>query len=235
MSDFDMPSTGTWEERGGWVVRRLAADIALTLEQAAGLVGNLGYESRGFATLQEIQPMIAGSRGGYGWAQWTGPRRRIFEAWCAEHDLVPKSDEANYGFLVHELLGTYKSFAARLRQMASIEDACHHVHAWYERPQDALDGTFRSGQKRLEWARRALAGAQGAALAPSPTLPDESPASSHLSPDAALRRIQETMQAAGFYLVHKTTGQPLKVDSDFRGQSREALSDLLAAAGQPRL
>jgi hypothetical protein len=160
VAEFNMPKTGTWEQRGGWVVRRLEKDAGFTIEQAAGLVGNLGYESNEFRTLQEIKPLIPGSRGGAGWAQWTGPRRRNFEAWCAENALSPSSDKANYGFLLHELKGDFKGFAAKLRLVLSIEDACRMTHEVYERPSDVLDGSYRSGPARLKYAKRALAGAQ---------------------------------------------------------------------------
>jgi hypothetical protein len=48
---------------------------------AAAILGNIGHECDGFRHLQEIHP-VAG-RGGLGWCQWTGPRRRAFEAWCS--------------------------------------------------------------------------------------------------------------------------------------------------------
>lgn len=167
MTDFDMPPAGTWEVRGGWVVRRLAVDAGLSLPQAAGITGNLGYESRGFTALQEEKPLVAGSRGGGGIAQWTGPRRVNFERWCAEQGFSPLSDRGNYGFLLFELMGAYKNFTAALRRMTRIEDACHYTHQQYERPQDVLDGSYRSGPDRLQWARRALAGASDVvALAP---------------------------------------------------------------------
>lgn len=166
MTDFDMPQTGSWEERGGWVVRRLVAELGLTLDQAAGLVGNLGYESRGFADLQEHKPLVPGSRGGYGWAQWTGPRRRAFETWCAVHNLDPASDEANWRFLAHELRTSYGWFLARLKGTKTLSDACRLVHEHYERPADVLAGTFRSGPDRLRWAERALAGARAGWAAP---------------------------------------------------------------------
>ena len=54
---------------------RLMRDLGLTDLQAAGLLGNLGHESGGFRQLQEVAPAVAGSRGGWGLAQWTGPRR----------------------------------------------------------------------------------------------------------------------------------------------------------------
>lgn len=151
---FDMPAEGGWEARGGWVVRQLVADLNLTYEQACGLVGNLGYESACFATLQEIEPMVPGSRGGYGWAQWTGPRRRHFEDWAAEKNLSVASDEANYGFLVHELKTTQAGFLARLRGTCTIEESCHLTHRIFESPSDVQDGSFRSGPDRLALALR---------------------------------------------------------------------------------
>lgn len=165
MAGLDMPGAdASFEARGGWMVRRLAAELGLTSDQAAGLVGNLGYESAGLKTLQEIAPLVAGSRGGYGWAQWTGPRRRKFEAWCAERRLAPASDEANYGFLLHELRGEYAGFLARLRRCSTLAEACRLTHKEYETPADVLEGSYRSGSARLKYAERALAG--GAAAHP---------------------------------------------------------------------
>jgi hypothetical protein len=153
---FDMPAEGTWEERGGWVAAALVRDAELTSDQACGLVGNLGYESNQFRTLQEMEPMVPGSAGGYGWAQWTGPRRRAFEKWAAEANLPPSSDAANYGFLLHELLGEYKGFTKQLRRCVSVEEACHLTHRSYENPSDVADGSYRSGPARLALALRLL-------------------------------------------------------------------------------
>lgn len=98
MSDkFDMPAAGPnvgWEERGGWVVSALCEDYGLTKEQAAGIVGNLGFESGGFQHLHEIgQPE---GLGGYGWGQWTAVRRETFLAFCKQAGLPWQSDEANF-------------------------------------------------------------------------------------------------------------------------------------------
>lgn len=84
----------------------LMRDFNLTQDQAAGVVGNLAHETGGFKHMQEIAPVVPGSRGGFGFAQWTGPRRKAFEAWSAENGLDPTSYEANYGFLQHELKNT---------------------------------------------------------------------------------------------------------------------------------
>lgn len=99
-------SAGNPSEVGQRLMGDLMRDFGLTEAQAAGVVGNLDHESGGFKSLQEIEPLVEGSRGGYGYAQWTGPRRRAFEAWAAENGLDPASYEANYGFLRHELTAT---------------------------------------------------------------------------------------------------------------------------------
>lgn len=162
-----MPLEGSFEVRGGWVVRALARDVNWPLHVAAGFIGNLGYESNEFRWLQERG---VSTTGGYGWAQWTGmsgpyPRRYNFETWCAQHNLSPSSDEGNYGFILFELLdgsmkgSNFVAFANRMRSFDTIEQACHYTHEWYERPQEVLDGLFTSGPKRLAYAKRALAGA----------------------------------------------------------------------------
>src|SRR6187551_924724 len=87
------------------IMAKLITDFPITPLDAAAIVGNAGHESGGLVTLQEIKPMVAGSRGGWGWMQWTGPRRRAFEAWCAKHGKNSASDEANYAWLFLELKG----------------------------------------------------------------------------------------------------------------------------------
>lgn len=91
---------------GTWLAEQLMRDFGLTPGAAAGFAGNLAHESGNFKTLQEINPTVKGSRGGFGWAQWTGPRRRQFESYTEQNRLDPTSREANYGFLKHELSET---------------------------------------------------------------------------------------------------------------------------------
>ncbi|ESY09708.1 hypothetical protein X752_13970 [Mesorhizobium sp. LNJC398B00] len=89
-------------------------DFQLQLDDVAAIVGNLGHESGGFASLQETKPTVPSSRGGFGWAQWTGPRRRSYEAYCKRAGLNPVVDQANYGFLFSELKGAYRGAIAKL-------------------------------------------------------------------------------------------------------------------------
>jgi hypothetical protein len=206
MPDIDAFALKTPEERGGEYVRRLVRDLGLTIEQAAGLVGNLLYESGGFAKLQEVHPLIPGSRGGFGVAQWTGRRREAFEDYARKHGLSVNTDACNYGFLITEIRGL-TSFYARLRAARDLAEACHITHVSYECPSDALDGSYRSGPDRLKWAQRALAGAQAAAPAPgAPTAPapprQAGPAADDVYRDlvaAAVEVLQRLLRETGDY------------------------------------
>lgn len=141
---------GTFGSKAPGVMRQLMADFNLTREQAAGIVGNLGHESAGFRQMQEQKPMIPGSRGGWGWAQWTGPRRRAFEAWVKEKGLDPKSDEANYGFLRHELQTTQKGALTAVRRQSSAMGAMQAFELEFER------SGVKAWGSRQKWTQRAL-------------------------------------------------------------------------------
>lgn len=82
------------------LVSDLQYDMGLPKHVAIGVTGALAGETRGFQDMQEINPTVPGSRGGYGFAQWTGPRRKQFEHYAGDH-----TDEygANYGFLKKEM------------------------------------------------------------------------------------------------------------------------------------
>lgn len=106
-------------------VPRLQKDLSITEVQACGIFGNLGAETGGFTALQEKAPIIKGSRGGYGWMQWTGPRRRKYEAWCAAGGKNAAADETNYQYLVHETLTDEAHSLVQLRKTTSLEAAAY--------------------------------------------------------------------------------------------------------------
>lgn len=116
----------------------LKKDFGLTTEQAAGIVGNLDWESGGFNTLQEIKPLVEGSRGGYGYAQWTGPRRVAFEEFAAANDLDPSDYSANYGFLKEEFTNSAEGKVLdRIREAGSAEEAAEIFSNTFLRPSKA--------------------------------------------------------------------------------------------------
>jgi hypothetical protein len=124
--------SANFDQKAPQVLQNLMSDFSLTQEQAAGILGNLGHESQGFKTLQEINP-VGGGAGGYGWAQWTGPRRKEFLSWAKANNLDPASDEANYGFLKHELNGSESGAIAAIKKTDNVKDATVAFERAYER------------------------------------------------------------------------------------------------------
>ena len=133
------------------VMDLLIRDFNLAAMHVAAIVGNGGHESRGFTKLQEIAPTVKGSAGGYGWFQWTGPRRRSYMAWCKSEGLSPASDEANYGFLKDELEGDYKPSLRALRKETELDKAVIAFEKTYER------AGVKHYPSRIKYAEAALA------------------------------------------------------------------------------
>ena len=129
-------------------MNQLMKDFNLTKEQAAGIVGNLGHESAGLQAINERNPVVPGSRGGFGWAQWTGPRRRQFEAWAAKNGLDVRSDEANYGFLKHELMTTERKALEMVRRQSTMTGAATAFENSYERAGVKAMGSRPSSVRR---------------------------------------------------------------------------------------
>jgi hypothetical protein len=135
------------------IMRKLMQDFGLDDLGAAAIVGNLGHESAGFRFLQEIKPLIPGSRGGYGWAQWTADRRRAFERYCATAGLKPDSDEANYGFLVYELRGAESGAVPAVKKATTLRGKVVAFELGFERASIHHKGY----DSRMKYAQIALA------------------------------------------------------------------------------
>ena len=176
---------------------RLIARFALTSVDAAAIMGNLGHESLGFTALQEIKPTVKGSLGGYGWAQWTGPRRKDFEGYCKAGGLDPASDEASYGFLVTELAGPYRAAITKLKAATGIEPKVIAFEMAYER------AGVKHYDSRYKWAQIAMSAWQAtrsaipvppvAPVPPVPAPPDvpapETPPTPSPAPQASLQKV----------------------------------------------
>jgi hypothetical protein len=147
------------------VIADLIRDLKLTPEQAAGICGNIGAES-GFRAVQEARP-ISG-RGGYGWIQWTGPRRVSFEDWARSKGFALDSYEANYGFLVRELQTTHAASLTKLRLTKTAKAAAETFGYWFERFAGYQNLSNSNYQNRVRLAERALALYRAKQPAPSP-------------------------------------------------------------------
>ncbi len=142
---------GLFQSKAPRIMHDLMRDLGLTSVQAAGILGNIGHECAGFTLLQEQKP-IRGGRGGWGWCQWTGPRRNDFEKWATEHGLDFSSDKANYGFLLQELQGNQANSVRRLREAQTVDGATTDFMNTFEKPAAQYAGLAR----RVNLARLAL-------------------------------------------------------------------------------
>lgn len=144
-----MDAVATFNSKAPGIMAKLRGDFPFTADDAAALVGNLGHESLGFTKLQEMKPTIKGSRGGWGWAQWTGPRRRAFEAYCKRNKLDPAGDKANYAWLFLELMSTEKAAVGKIKAVQGL----------FAKVRAAELGFFRAGVKHYDqregWALKA--------------------------------------------------------------------------------
>ena len=130
---------------------RFARDLSITAEHVGGMFGNFHVETGGFKHMQELNPTVAGSRGGYGWPQWTGPRRRAYEAWCTQTGRKLEDEETMYLYIIHELkYGDEQAALRYLKMTTTAKAAAETFCAKYERP-----GVPHMA-KRIKYAEQAL-------------------------------------------------------------------------------
>jgi hypothetical protein len=147
------------------LTKDLMKDFGLKEFQAAALAGNLAFESGNFKQLQEVKPLIPGSKGGYGFAQWTDGRRKQFENYIdgeapgsQKQPINPASYAANYGFLKKEFtdknnkeLGSIGiNTIKRLKKTKNIEDANYLVYDYFLRP----DSRYTHADQRLDRSKK---------------------------------------------------------------------------------
>lgn len=157
-----------FEAKAPGIMRLLMSDFDLSVEDAAAILGNLGHESGGFRFLQEKKPLIPGSKGGYGWAQWTGPRRRLFEAYCSRNGLNPASDKANYGWLFCELKSSEAKAIPAVKRAFGLRAKVQAFELAFER------AGIKHYPSREKWALKALAAFKASRPEPEP-LPSPAP------------------------------------------------------------
>lgn len=195
----------TFRAKAPAVMAQLITDFSISPIDAAAILGNIGHECAGFTALQEIKPVVAGSKGGYGWVQWTGPRRRAYEAYCARTGKDPASDEANYAYLFIELKGIEGSEKAAIGKLKAAQGLEAKVIAFEK-------AFLRAGVKhypsRLQWANIALDawrshGKTGIPIpnpTPIPTVPLPDPKPGGANPTIIAAIILATLTVA-FFLI----------------------------------
>ena len=117
----------------GYVVEGLV-QRGLPKHVAEGFAMNFADESGFDPGINERKPTVAGSRGGFGLYQLTGPRRRAYEAFAAERGVDVANPDAQMDFLVNELQTTERGAAKAIMQTESPGEAGAAIVNTFLRP-----------------------------------------------------------------------------------------------------
>ncbi len=86
-------------------IKQGLVDRGMSPQVADAFVMNFQDESGLNPGINEKNPIVPGSRGGFGLSQWTGPRRKALEAYAAERGAPLDSVDTQLDFLMTELNG----------------------------------------------------------------------------------------------------------------------------------
>lgn len=112
----------------------------LTPIQTAGIMGNLQAESGFDPAINEKNPVVSGSRGGYGIAQWTGGRRVALENFAKDSGRDVSSLDLQLDYMWHEFQNGEKAAYEHLLKQTTVPNAT----------QSFLDKYERAGVRRLD-------------------------------------------------------------------------------------
>jgi hypothetical protein len=99
-----------------------------------GLAGNAAVESGFNPGINEIAPVVPGSRGGFGLFQWTGPRRKQFEQFAAARNAPLDDLNTQLDFTVWELNNTERRAGEALQGVQDPTEAARIVSERFLRP-----------------------------------------------------------------------------------------------------
>lgn len=101
---------------------------------ALGIVRNLQDESGLDPGINELSPVVPGSRGGFGLAQWTGPRRHALESFAAERGVPASDPDVQFDFLMTELRGPESNAYRSVISTSTPEEAASAFATDFLRP-----------------------------------------------------------------------------------------------------
>lgn len=117
-----------------------------------GIVAGMGSESGLNPSINERNPTVPGSRGGFGLYQLTGPRRIAFERWASENGKNVNDDQAQIDFMMTEFAGPERKAYDALIQAPDAQSAATIFTDQFLRPgvshatQSANEAARMSGQ-----------------------------------------------------------------------------------------
>lgn len=146
----------TFQENAPKLMNDLMKDYQLSKEQAAAIAGHWGHESAGLNPgINERNPLIPGSRGGYGLAQWTGPRRKALEKFAADNNMPVDSYDTQYAFFKKEISESKSNqkIIQNVRQSKTTDEA---MQAFMPFQTGNDPRAIQAPGSRLGWANKAM-------------------------------------------------------------------------------
>lgn len=124
-----IPATADAQQiRQGLINRGLPEHVA------DGFLVNFQDESGLNPGINEANPTVPGSRGGFGLYQLTGPRRVAYESFAQERGVDPSDVDAQLDFLMTELQGPEKAAAERIMAAGDTPMAAQAIVNHFLRP-----------------------------------------------------------------------------------------------------
>lgn len=164
---------------------------------------NIQDESAFNTSVNEANPTVPGSRGGFGLIQWTGPRRKGLEAF-AEAQGKPADDlDVQLDFLVQELGGTESAAWTRISAASTKEEAAALI----------LNEFLRPAESHRESREAKYLGGAGGFEARSGTTGEPSGEAPVLSLDSGASEVPKGRDGASTALPARLEGNLISFDS----------------------
>jgi hypothetical protein len=106
----------------------------MSLPVAQGVVANMKAESNLQPGINELSPVVSGSRGGFGLNQWTGPRRVAYEEFAAARGAPLDDLQTQLDFTVYELQGPERAAYTALQGVQDPLEAARIYSEQFLRP-----------------------------------------------------------------------------------------------------
>lgn len=179
------------------VTNDLVRELNIPEHAARGMVAEAMAESGDFRQMQELKPLVPGSRGGANIMQWTGPRRVALEQFAARNGLDPMDKNTGRAFLIEEMKGPEgRRLLPHLMKSKDAWEAAMATRQVFLRPQSVQEGWVDEGRNRRVRSRLFLPDVEEQQQAP-PTQTASAPVSAQPAPQSVQQQPQvATRQAA---------------------------------------
>ena len=115
-------------------IRSKLMDRGMPSHVADAFIVNFQDESGLNSGINEANPIVEGSRGGFGFYQLTGPRRTAYEAFAKKRGVRPSDEDAQLDWLMMELKGSEKKAGNAIYKTSNTSDAAVAIVNQFLRP-----------------------------------------------------------------------------------------------------